>query len=345
MKIKATQFPNLLKQQLHPIYIISGDEPFQKEEVCFLIRTQAKQAGMYEHLIYHADAQFDWSLLEEAVGSISLFAEKRLTELRFPDGNKMTKTAERALLFYAKHLSPENILILICHKISKTIEYSSWFKQLESAGLWIPVWPIEGKFLLQWINERVRRCGLEITMEATSLLAERTEGNLLAASQEIEKLCLLSTNKKITRQQVNSVVADNAHYDTFGLIDAILACDVRHAVRMYRRLCAEGIELTSILGIIVRELRILNQLACLLSQKMMPDAAIKKISEEQNIVLFILQRKRYQYLSFINRQGIEKISQLIINAADVDSNLKKRGDKFSYNKLLNLILQATGVQL
>lgn len=343
MKIKANQLQGLLNKQLYPVYIISGDEPFQREDACFLIRTSSKKAGVYERLVYHADTQFDWSLLEEAASSLSLFAERRLIELRLPSENKLTKAAETALLFYAKNIPLENILIIVCNKINKAISQSAWFKKLESLGVWISVWPIEGKPLIRWITERAHLCGLKITPEASVLLAERTEGNLLAAAQETEKLRLLTNDNKITLQQVSSLVSDSAHYDIFGLIDAILAADTRHAVRMYRRLCEEGVELSKILGVIVRELRMLAQLAFLLTQNFKLDAAIEKIAEEQNISLFILRKKRHQHLGCINRLGEEKICQLLVNASDIDSTVKKGTEKHLSYKLLSLILQASGV--
>lgn len=343
MRIKPRQLEDTLGGQLHPVYIISGDEPFQKEEACQSIRQCAKRSGFSELLVYHADAQFDWALLEESASSLSLFSTRQVIELRFPAGNKLSREAETALAFYASHLSPDNILLVICDRLNKAMERSAWFKQLEIAGIWMPVWPIEGRYLSGWLSERMRAVGLKTSQEAIAVLSERVEGNLLAAAQEIEKLVLLTPDRRVTLDHIRALVSDSSHYDVFGLSEAIVSGQARHAVHIYRGLYAEGTELSKILWALVRELRILNHLSRLLSSNIRLDAAIEIVASEQHMPLFALKRRRHDYLGCVNRLGESRICELISQASELDKWLKTGKDKEVKDRLLTLILQVSGI--
>ena len=343
MKIKSRQLKETIKRQLSPTYIVSGDEPFQKEEACRTIREAARKEGFSELLVYHADSQFDWSLLEEAASSLSLFASRQIIELRFPADNRITQEAEAALTFYANHLSPDNILVIICDRLSKAMERSAWFKLLEASGIWMPVWQIEGHYLSGWLSERMQAVGLKASKEAVAILAERIEGNMLAAAQEIEKLALLSTDGRVTIEHIRSLVSDSAHYDVFGLSESIISGHSRHSVHIYRGLCSEGVELSKILWVLVREVRVLNHLSCLLSSNVRLDAAIETIASEQRVPLFALKRRRHDYLGCVNRLGASRICSLLYEASVLDEGLKT--GKEIKDRFLIFILRMSGVSM
>ena len=343
MKIKSWELEKTLCEGLHPVYIISGNEPFQKEEACQNIRKKAQLAGFTEQITYHADHQFDWEVFKKATSTLSLLSVKQVIELRFLSDAKFNGAAELSLKFYASKLPLDIILIIVSNKIITAIERSNWFKQLEQVGIWIQVWPIEGHKLIQWLSDRIKRIGLKPSQEALTLLAEKCEGNMLAGSQEIEKLSLLASEKKITLEHVHILVADSAHYDGFMLCDAIISGNTRRAIQIYRGLCATGIELSKLLWLIVRELRILNQLTKLIGCNITLDAAITQIASDQLLPLFALKRRRHEYLGCINRSSIEDINYLINQALVLDYLLKTENESIISEQFLTIIIIMSGV--
>ena len=346
MKIRVNQLEEQLGKKLFPAYILSGEEPFQKEEASQKIRSYARKAGFAERLVYHVDASFKWGLIEESASALSLFSDRSLIEVRLPAGYNFLNDAESALSFYAKHLPENNILLIMMDKLSKTIERRTWFRQLESQGVWMPIWKIEGRYLINWLVERFRSAGLHAGREAITMLAERVEGNLLAAAQEIEKLQLLAPDGKVTMAHIKELVHDSSHYDIFSLAEAMVAGEAHHAVHIYHGLCAEGSnELSKILWVIARELRVTAHLSKLLAVQVKLDAAMQIIASEQKIPFFALKRRSHQYLGCVNRLGEYEIQRLIVLAADIDAQLKVNRERESIDKLLTLILYAAGVEM
>ena len=344
MKIKAWQLEKTISDSLSSVYIISGEEPFQKEEICQIIRKKAYADGFIEKITYHADNQFNWQLIEEAASSLSLFSTKQVVELRLLSDTKITAQAELALSFYASNIPVDTLLIIVSDKINKMTERSTWFKRFEQAGVWIPVWPIEGLQLIKWLSTRMQRVGLKPAQEALTLLAERCEGNLLAASQEIEKLTMMTSEKKITLKHVRVLVANSAHYDGFVLCEAIISGNARHAVQIYRGLCAEGVELSRLLWLLARELRILSQLTKLLKSGVKLDASIKQVSSDQRLPFFSLKRRSHEYLGCVNRLGEKTVNYLIDQAFSLDNLLKTGLDSCTSDQLLTLIVVMSGVK-
>ena len=223
MKIKPKELQNYLHDSLSPIYIISGDEPFQKDEINLAIKQKAQSKEFEEKLIFHVDSDFDWQKFKETITTMSLFSTRRIIDLKILSEKSITQEGTETLKFYANNPSSTTILILTFEKINKNIENRNWFKSLEKKGIWIPVWNIEGRFFEKWIKEHTYKHGFKITPEAVALLSEKTDGNLLAADQEIKKLKLLVNSETITFRHVNELIANSAHYNVFNLAEAIIS--------------------------------------------------------------------------------------------------------------------------
>ena len=242
--------------QLAPLYVIAGDEPLLAIETADAIRAAARTAGYSEREVLHADARFDWSRLAAAAGGLSLFAEKRIVELRLP-GGKPGKTGGEALRDFAQS-PPEDLLVLITlPRLDRDTRRSAWASALERTAVWIDVERIERNALPEWIGGRLARNGQRAGRPALQFIADRVEGNLLAAHQEIGKLALLYPPGELTLEQVTDAVLNVARYDVFSLSPALLAGDAPRALRLLDGLRAEGEPLLLLLWVVAEELRTL----------------------------------------------------------------------------------------
>ncbi|MBL4762681.1 MAG: DNA polymerase III subunit delta, partial [Gammaproteobacteria bacterium] len=260
MQLRAEQLTSHLSKQLLPIYLLSGDEPLQLMEAADGVRQKARAEGFAEREILDVDRSFDWGQLFSASNSMSLFASRRIIELRLPTA-KPGREGSLALLEYCQNPDPDNLLLIIAGKLDAAAKKSKWCKTLESAGVLLQVWMPDTQQLPQWIQQRMIAQGLAPDQGAVQVVANRVEGNLLAASQEIEKLSLLFHGEAIDAEKVATVVADSTRYSTYDLADALLKGDARRAVRIFHGLLSEGVVAPLFLSVITRDLRVLYGLA------------------------------------------------------------------------------------
>lgn len=253
-KLQAT----LSKNQTHG-FIVSGDEPLLVEESADLIRTSLRHDGVSEREVFHAEAGFDWTSLLESGNSMSLFAERKLLEVRIPNG-KPGDQGGKTLSALSEQLSDDLKLLLILPRLDQSAQRTKWFKTIESTMAFVQVWPIDARSFPRWLDTRFKQAGLKADREAIRAMAMKTEGNLLAAIQEIERLKLLSTSGQVTFDDVLEGVADSARYDVFKLIDAALIGDINRATRMVDGLKAEGVEALYLVNMLARELRSLDMM-------------------------------------------------------------------------------------
>ncbi len=238
-------------------FIISGDEPLLVEESADLVRAGLRDQGVTEREVFHAESGFDWQSLLESSNSMSLFAERKLLEVRIPNG-KPGDQGGKALASLVEQLSDDLKVLLVLPRLDQSAQRSKWFKAIDAAMGFVQIWPIEARQFPAWLNTRFQRAGLKADRDAVRAMAVKTEGNLLAAIQEIERLKLLSTGGQVTTEDVLEGVADSARYDVFKLIDAALLGDVTRSVRMVDGLKAEGTEPLFLVNMLSRELRSLE---------------------------------------------------------------------------------------
>ncbi len=260
MRVRPHELDSHLARKLAPVYLVSGDEPLQRQEACDAIRQRARQQGFSGREVLEAEKGFDWQQLLTAANSLSLFAEQRIIDLRIPSG-KPGNDGGKALTAYAADLPPDTLLLITLPKLERGQDNSKWFKALERVGVVIQVWPVEGSRLPPWIEQRMRKSGLTPAPGVVEMLAERVEGNLLAATQEIEKLLLLHGPGVITPEQLAEAVSDSARYDVYGLADSALQGQVARGLRMLNGLRAEGTAAPVVLWALARDIRTLTSLA------------------------------------------------------------------------------------
>jgi DNA polymerase III subunit delta len=235
------------------IYLVSGDEPLLVGEAGDAIRAAARAVGYADRQVFFVDRSFSWDELRLASHSLSLFAEKRLFELRMPNGKPDKGGALLAEL--AAQPTPDLIYLVITDKLDKKSIDSPWVQAVEKHGAWISIMPVDTAALPAWLRGRAKLLHIDVEPEAAQLIVDRVEGNLLAAQQELEKLALLSNGAPIGVDLVLRSVGDSARYDVFQLAEAAAAGDAARALRILLGLKSEGVEPTLILWALVRELR------------------------------------------------------------------------------------------
>ena len=245
MQVRADQLASHLLKGVRPLYTVWGDEPLLAQEAADAIRTAARAAGCGEREVHTVVGQhFDWSGLLGAAMAMSLFSARQLIELRIPSG-KPGKEGFAALQRYCEALSDDVVTIVQLPRLDRTQQTSAWFMALDSAGVTVRVDPVDRKALPQWIAQRLaaqqqRVQGGETGQRTLAFFADRIEGNLLAAHQEIQKLGLLYPAGELGFEQIEAAVLNVARYDVFKLGEAVLAGQVARALRMLDGLRAEG---------------------------------------------------------------------------------------------------------
>jgi DNA polymerase-3 subunit delta len=260
MQISLDQLPQQLKRGLAPLYFISGDEPLLIEEAIDAVRAAAAAAGIGAREVVNVEPGFDWNGFYASLQSGSLFAERRLVELRLPTG-KPGDAGGKILAELAATPPADIVLVLRCGKLDRSVRATKWAKAFESAALTLTAYPLETSQLPGWLTRRLRAAGLVPGPGVAEHLAYHCEGNLLAGAQEIEKLALQFDAGEIGVDDIEGVLGDNARYSVFALGDACLRGNASEIVRILRTLKAEGEAPALVCWTLVRETRVLARLA------------------------------------------------------------------------------------
>jgi DNA polymerase-3 subunit delta len=245
MQIRLEQLGAHLQKGLRPLYTLWGDEPLLAQEAADLIRAAARSAGHTERQVHTvAGAHFSWSALLGAAQAMSLFADRQLIKIRIPSG-KPGKDGSEALQRYCETLSADVVTIVHLPRLDRQQQGSGWFGALDGAGVSVRIDPVERKALPAWIAQRLAAQGQRVQagdagQQTLAFFADRVEGNLLAAHQEIQKLALLYPQGELAFEQIEQAVLNVARYDVFKLGEAVLAGQVGRALRMLDGLQAEG---------------------------------------------------------------------------------------------------------
>ncbi len=280
MKIRQDQLTTTLSRGLCGCYLVAGDEPLLLMEASDEIRAAAQAAGIEERERFYADAGFDWYRLLDEANAMSLFSSRRILEVRIPNGKPSDKGA--VLRHMVSHPNPDNVLLIICPRLDAIAQRSTWFKAIECAGVFLPIWPLEREQFPGWLKRRLQLAGLQIEPPALAVLAHQTEGNLLAAVQDIEKLRLLG-HSLITEDIIHDAIGDSSRFDAFGLADACLLGNLTEAVRILTHLQAEGSQPLMILGAMTRKIRQLIALYNTSGQQLSEKFKQQKIWPKQQV--------------------------------------------------------------
>jgi len=333
MQLKPEQLETRLRKQLDPVYFISGNEPLRVLEAAQAVRDAARSGGYDEREVLTVQAGFDWESLAASAGSLSLFAERRVVDLRLPTG-KPGDDGARVLRAWAERPPEDTLLLVTSGKLEPAARRSKWLQALDTAGVVVQVWPLNAAEFHVWVQARMRRRGLEPTREAVAMLAGRVEGNLLACVQEIDKLYLLRGGGPVDAQAILDLVADSARFDVYGLVDSALAGQAGRSVRVLQGLNAEGIPVPVVLWALTREIRQLAAMAAVVAGGLPINGVLDQYK--------IWGSRKPVLEAALRRLPVVRCHQLLRQCALVDRVCKGQAAGNAWDELLQLMLELAG---
>lgn len=333
MKLNPNQLANHLAKQLPKISWLSGDEPLQLLEAADAIRAAARKQGLEERQVFDVSGNFNWNSLLEAGASLSLFGGSKLIEVRLTTNKLGREGGEVIRKICADLANSPDIYLFTSPKLESSQTRSAWYKALDQAGIVMQVWPLAANQLAGWVAARANSAGLNLQPAAAQLLAEKVEGNLLAAVQEIEKLKLFASetnSTEISPEELIQLTEDASRFNLFDLSDACLAGNPQRSIRILHSLQSEGTESTLLLWVLTRELRQLYNLSQAFNQGIHPSQAYKQLG--------IWQNKQQLYAQAVRRLSLAKLTQLINLAQQTDLSIKTSAPETA-SQLLHLVAQ------
>lgn len=335
MKLKADQLKDSLQKKLFPIYFISGDEPLQLGEAADAVRLAAKKAGYENREVFLVDAKFSWNQLAVAADSLSIFSDRQIIDLRIPSG-KPGKAGANALTEYCQRLPEDTLLLITSAKIASSSMKSRWYQTLDNAGATIQVWPLEGRNLILWLENRAQTRGLQVEPEGLKMLANRVEGNLLAAAQEIEKLYVLYGGGRLTSADLLKAVADNSRFDVFKLADSVLSGKVDRIIRILNGLKAEGVAPPVVLWSLAREARVLAKIQAMVSRGQNKDNAMANNQ--------VWDKRRSLVSAALTRLNDQSLNRILRLSAKADRQIKGEEGGEPWETMLEICLAFAAVE-
>ena len=334
MKVPANQIDRQLKQKLAPVYLISGDEPLQRMEVAAAVKTAAEAQGYSERIIMHVEPGFEWSSLQGEACAMSLFAERRIIDVRM-SSPKPGREGGKVLRDYAANPPEDTILLLQMGRFEKGGANAAWVKALDKVGIFCQIWDLKPAETVRWVATRLRAAGFQPEQDAVNFLTEQIEGNLLAAAQEIDKLTLLYEPGALDFESVKAAVVDSSRFDIFELSDAALSGDSKRAVRILRAVEEEGIASAQVSWALSRDIRLLSQIS---------DATEKGVSSEAALK-GLWQSRREQLTQASRRFSRQEWSDMLMQCVGLDEIIKGRRKGNAWDELLQLTLWLSGKKL
>jgi DNA polymerase-3 subunit delta len=236
--LSSAQLPAQLKKGLAPLYVLHGAAPLLVMESADAIRSTAKAAGYSERTLLQFEAKSDWSALAEAAGTLSLFGDLRILDIRIPTG-KPGKQGADALIRLAKHLPEDTVTLITLPQLERDQFKAAWFNALTAAGVLVEGRAVPLDQLPAWLTQRAKLSNLQLSPDAANWIAAKTEGNLLAAQQELLKLALLCPAGTVDLAAAQEAVLDVARYDMQQFSAALQTGDAIRAIKILDGLEAE----------------------------------------------------------------------------------------------------------
>jgi len=335
MKLRPEQLDSHLREPLRPVYVISGDEPLLLQESADAIRRAAAAQGYGERERHGIERGFDWNALLAGSNALSLFAERKLMELRF--AGKPDATAAEALIDLARRPPEDTVLLVMLPKLDGAAQKSKWLTALDEAGVVITLYPVEAATLPAWLQTRARQLGLRLQPDALQLLADRTEGNLLAAAQALEKLRLLSDGDDVDIDAVAAMVSDSARYSVFDLADAVLLGDAARVARLMLGLEAEGQAESVVLWALQKDLRALT-----LAAEQMHAQGQRTASPQLLGQLGFWAKRQGPAQQALRRLSLIRLQRLSSGLVEIDKAIKGQSPERAWDALLRLGMAMAG---
>jgi DNA polymerase-3 subunit delta len=308
------------------------------QEAADSIRLHFRKQGFDERDVFNVDKSFDWNSFHHATNNLSLFAEKKILELRFTTA-KLDEPAKKALQHYFEAPKSDFILLISSPKLEAATLNTKWFKAIESKSALVQIWPVNREGLASWLEQRLLQENIRADATALGLLMDKVEGNLLAAMQEIEKLKLLSGNHSdelinLDANTVMQVVADSSRYSVYNLVDSTLSGDLARSQKILAGLRNEGLFPLVILNAFTREIRSLQSM-------------VDKRQQGQGVNA-IMQASRVWYNrkepvgSALQRLSSEDIWQLLDHSKLIDQSIKGLSTLNPWDEISRLMVKLSG---
>lgn len=328
MRVKALDLGDHLKRGLKPLYVVHGVEPLAALEAADRLRQAARAAGASERRVFTVESGFDWSYLQVAGASLSLFAERRLIEIVIPTG-KPGLEGGKALEALAAHPSDDDVTLILLPELDWQGQQTAWFSALAASAVVIDAEPIARTMLPRWLAERFAQQGQHVNAEGLEWLADQVEGNMLAALQEVQKLALLHGKGEISLAQLEAAVSSVARFEGGDLLSAIYAGDASKAARAVASLQAEAEPIQLLLWQLANDTREALAIANTgRASRPYPPPRIRQLE------------------AIAKRHGRDRLKRLLVHAHEVDRLVKGVGDSKTgpdmWRAFLELALRLAG---
>ena len=321
MKANSKDLRELVHKELNPVYLFFAEESIQLTSLIDLVLLAAKDCNFDEKTTYVVSKDMDWSFLDSNNENLDLFGSKKIIEIKLlgsGPGNKGSK----ALKEYSLNPDPNKLLIVSAEGLDKKSQSSAWAKSLEENGIMIVESPISLNAMPNWIQSRANDSNLQIENDAAQLLAEKTEGNLLAATQEIIKLTLLYPNKEIRLKEMETSISNASKYGIFDLSNAFVSGNKNRTFQIIESLKSEGMQPTLILWALTKEIHNLY--------KVMEDNSTKNIWGPRHYLESLTKR--------VNQLTKRKIKQSLLEIAEIDASIKGLSSKNPWQAIRDLAI-------
>jgi DNA polymerase-3 subunit delta len=317
MRIYHNQLAQSLNQGFKPVWLVFGDEPWQKNDSLSTIKQHCQQQGFSEVIRFSVDDKFDWNLLVEEYQAMSLFAEQRIIEIELVTG-KITEAGSKVLLKLSENFHSDVQLIFHGPKIDAAGQKRKWFKALEQLGCFLPLYDIEGRQLQQWLNQQIRQQKLNVHQDVIPLMIELFEGNLPALEQELQKFSLLFGPQLITTDEAEKLLIKQAKFTSFQVVDTLLSGNLTKCISMLDQLQHEGAAFGQLVWVIHKEIAQLSAMLEQLEQGDSIDSIYKKYR--------IWDKKKPLYQYALNNITRDNINQAQARLAQADLISKTSSD-------------------
>jgi DNA polymerase-3 subunit delta len=295
MNVRPDQLSAMIAKTQYPVYMVSGDEPLQQMESLDLIRSFLRDQDYSEREILDVDAQFDWQRLLDEANTLSLFASRRIVELRLPSA-KPGRQGSQVIKDYLTNPPQDTVLIINAGKVDGSAKKSAWFKAIDQKGMVVQCWPVPVEKLSFWLQQRFKARDMDADNEVLSYISQHVEGNLLAADQEIEKLFMLLGPGKISYADVVQAVTSQSRYNVFELVDVLLSGNTPRVIKIVAGLKAEGVVPVVVNWALAKDIRLLSKVSADVSSA---DFTLKRSGVWQSrITLFKSCLSRHSQRSF-----------------------------------------------
>jgi DNA polymerase-3 subunit delta len=317
MRIYHNHLEKTLTQGFKPIWLVFGDEPWQKNDALEKIKNSAEKQGFDEVIRFSIDDKFNWDELFQEYQSMSLFSSLRIIEVEFTTG-KIGDNGAKGVAQLLSLLHQDIQLIFHGPKIDAATQKRKWFKALEAAGCFVPLYDIEGKQLKQWLSNQARQLQLTLPDDVINLMTELFEGNLPALAQELQKLSILFSQQAVSIEEAEQLLIKQARFNPFQLIDTLLIGDLKKCLTILDQMQHDGSAFGQLVWVVHKEI---SQLYAMLEQ-IEQGSRINDIFKQYRI----WEKKKPLYQHALNNISLSNAEQALARLAQVDLLSKTSSD-------------------